>query len=505
MRSIGHRLAVVLVALLLVLGNAATVSADPVFPAPGEDMTDPPDAEGGLGEFRPVTPARILDTRTGAGGTLGKIGAASSIVLDVTGAGGVPASGVAAVALNVTVTGGTASSFLTLHPSGTTRPGASNLNFVANQTVPNFVTVKVGADGNVRVYNQAGSVHVIVDVAGWYAIAGTDPVLEQPTASKAVPGVATVGEPERRVEVSTPGDTGSVAPREQGTGASTSFEVQHVSPSIFTTDEAGYATSVDSAVGRLYSVNDAGAVTGTCSGTVVARNLVLTAAHCIYHHTIAGSFFDFDWKFVPGKFGTSQPVGLWDANSAAVLVDYQNNGYQSKDWAFVIFDVPNGSGQLLGDVTGMFQILYDSQGGPKYSMGYPSEGWFAANQSASCTTRGVFTGSDTCRPYYCSSRISDASTQYRKELNDTSVSFGGWWEVGFGCFMTGGSSGGPVFEYANGKWYVNGVNSHLNQGDAPTYTAGCTRPTGICFQWGRNMWSPYFNKVIADVFAQYAK
>ena len=44
----------------------------------------------------------------------------------------------------------------------------SNLNFTADQTIANLVVVPVGADGNVIVYNKAGSVHVIADVAGWY-------------------------------------------------------------------------------------------------------------------------------------------------------------------------------------------------------------------------------------------------------------------------------------------------------------------------------------------------
>ena len=47
-------------------------------------------------------------------------------------------------------------------------PSTSNLNFTADQTIANLVVVRVGADGNVIVYNKAGSVHVIADVAGWY-------------------------------------------------------------------------------------------------------------------------------------------------------------------------------------------------------------------------------------------------------------------------------------------------------------------------------------------------
>ena len=88
--------------------------------------------------------------------------------LDVTGVGGVPETGVTAVVMNVTVDSPTAGSFLTAWPSGETRPGVSNLNFVPGQTVPNLVTVKVGANGRVNLFNSSGWAHVIADVVGYY-------------------------------------------------------------------------------------------------------------------------------------------------------------------------------------------------------------------------------------------------------------------------------------------------------------------------------------------------
>ena len=84
------------------------------------------------------------------------------------GQGGVPATGVKSVVLNVTVTEPTSPSWLTAWPAGQTRPLASNLNYVAGQTVPNLVVVDVGTDGKVNLYNSAGSTHVVADVAGWF-------------------------------------------------------------------------------------------------------------------------------------------------------------------------------------------------------------------------------------------------------------------------------------------------------------------------------------------------
>ncbi len=76
------------------------------------------------------------------------------------------------------------------------------------------------------------------------------------------------------------------------------------------------------------------------------------------------------------------------------------------------------------------------------------------------------------------------------------MSYGGWYTVGFGCYMTGGSSGGPIFEQINGSWYVVSVNSYLGN-PAGTYgvAQGCTRPTGECYTYARNMWGPYINEM----------
>ncbi len=114
--------------------------------------------------YHPLTPSRILDTRT-SGVALGP---GATMDLQVTGAGGVPSTGVSAVILNVAVTGPTAMSHLTVFPAGVPRPWTANLNFDAGQTVPNLVTAKLGAGGRLSIFNAMGSTHVVVDVAGWY-------------------------------------------------------------------------------------------------------------------------------------------------------------------------------------------------------------------------------------------------------------------------------------------------------------------------------------------------
>lgn len=117
--------------------------------------------------FSSLPPARILDTRFAVGATRNRLGAAQTLRLQATGRGGVPASGVSAVVMNVTVTNPTQSSYLTLYPTGRSRPLASQLNFVNQQTVPNLVVVATGDSGKVDIFNAGGQTHVIADVVGW--------------------------------------------------------------------------------------------------------------------------------------------------------------------------------------------------------------------------------------------------------------------------------------------------------------------------------------------------
>jgi hypothetical protein len=121
------------------------------------------------GYFEPVAPARICDTRHGnttpcAGQTLSTRG---TLNVQVTGNGGIP-SGATAVVANVTVTGPTATGFLTVWPTGQPKPNASDLNFTAGETVSDLVAVPLSSSGAIDLFNAIGSADVIVDVSGWF-------------------------------------------------------------------------------------------------------------------------------------------------------------------------------------------------------------------------------------------------------------------------------------------------------------------------------------------------
>ncbi|MEU7774041.1 NosD domain-containing protein [Micromonospora taraxaci] len=120
--------------------------------------------------FTPVAPTRLLDTRSAVGiSTTVPIAANSEIVLPVMSINGVSASNITAVVLNVTATQPASAGYLSVYPDGTTTPQGSSVNFVPGETVPNQVTVPM-SNGNLRIRNNAGgTVHVVVDLQGFYS------------------------------------------------------------------------------------------------------------------------------------------------------------------------------------------------------------------------------------------------------------------------------------------------------------------------------------------------
>lgn len=137
-----------------------------------------------LGNFVPITPFRILDTRPGSVVQRGSgaLGAGAVRTLQITGVTGLPGeaspipSNATAVVLNVTAVMGSANSLFTVYPAGTGKPNASNLNFTAGAVMPNLVTAVIGEGGAVNIYNSVGTANVLADVAGYFAPAASSVV-----------------------------------------------------------------------------------------------------------------------------------------------------------------------------------------------------------------------------------------------------------------------------------------------------------------------------------------
>ena len=119
--------------------------------------------------YRPLDPARFADSRDeatldGRFRNTGQRAADTTWEIEIAGRGDVPADATAVVA-NVTVTGGAAPGFATVHPCGGL-PNASSLNYGPGITRPNELVARLSASGTLCVYTLT-DVDVIVDVVGY--------------------------------------------------------------------------------------------------------------------------------------------------------------------------------------------------------------------------------------------------------------------------------------------------------------------------------------------------
>lgn len=122
--------------------------------------------------YQALTPTRFLDTRTGLGAAPITTAADSGVDVLFRGTRGLP-DVVNGVVLNVTGTGATTTTNVRAFPSGTDKPVVSNLNLVARDTRANAVVATPGSNGRVRVYNAAGNVNLIADLAGYFTTAAS--------------------------------------------------------------------------------------------------------------------------------------------------------------------------------------------------------------------------------------------------------------------------------------------------------------------------------------------
>ena len=128
------------------------------------------DSDGG-GRFASVTPVRLMDTRTGLGGS-GRLDAGTVTPLAVTGANGVPPSASMAV-LNVTSVSPDADGYVTVYPCDGPVPEVSSLNPSPGSARPNIVITPVAANGSVCVFTVT-DVDIVVDITGYVSGNGSN-------------------------------------------------------------------------------------------------------------------------------------------------------------------------------------------------------------------------------------------------------------------------------------------------------------------------------------------
>jgi hypothetical protein len=172
----------------------------PAPPTPGTAATP--------AQYTGISPVRILDTRpispVGPASLIGPQPERGILDLTVTGANGVPASGVSAVAVNVTSVDSLVTHYVQALPTLRSPVGStSTLNVsVLGQPRPNFAIVPVGQDGRITLYMPTGG-NVIVDLLGFFApVAVSAPA---GTTASAAAGRFVSIQPERWTDTRAPG------------------------------------------------------------------------------------------------------------------------------------------------------------------------------------------------------------------------------------------------------------------------------------------------------------
>jgi len=164
-----------------------------------------------------------------------------------------------------------------------------------------------------------------------------------------------------------------------------------------------------------------------CSGAVAYRNIVWTAGHCVHDGGGSAAGWSSNFQFCPSwRAGAANPrFGCYtNWSNAWVRTEWYNNEELGMDFAVIVFDSSDYPGDdvgWLGFETGRNPVNHWAV------IGFPSQSPFNGRSMI------------TCQAPYSSM---DASTN-----PDT---------VGFGCDMTGGSSGGPGIRKISGRGgYIN--------------------------------------------------
>jgi V8-like Glu-specific endopeptidase len=248
-----------------------------------------------------------------------------------------------------------------------------------------------------------------------------------------------------------------------------------------------YFTYPVSTVGKLFILG-----VGQCSASVVGRNTIVTAAHCVHSGGPGGGFYTGGggWVFCPSYTSGGCIRGQWGWTFAATTIQWVTSSLSDRDFACIVTNNGSAGQGPVGSTTGWLGYAYNwSTRYAEFAWGYPAQAPFPGNVIITSTStewyeqdwgndgagninhRAKYIGSDQTPgssggPWWISHRHPNAALDY----GDTD-----------GSALTdppsngvGNPSGGP---------YINGLNSHKR-----CNASGC--PAGSVFT--QEMGSPQF-------------
>ncbi len=137
-------------------------------PPPGTPTTPTP------ARFSPLSPVRVLDTRTGLGSTDGphRLLKDGRVEVKVLGVGGVPSTGVAAVAVNLTGVSNDGPDYLSAYATDSPYDLMRDVQTRTGDSRTSLVVTRVGTDGHVSVVNGVRPAHATLDIVGYFPTTG---------------------------------------------------------------------------------------------------------------------------------------------------------------------------------------------------------------------------------------------------------------------------------------------------------------------------------------------